>query len=175
MEAIWRKKLMTLIGSMIPSGLIVKTDFGDEVVIGYQIRTDSDEFDAIIITSNQNENQGVYRLEDVKPYLNTYEQLTEPEWDHLDYLDDDREKTEIGIALSYMRCAMDRDGKNEFIEKGYALKAPEGMYAPEDWKAYNKELYGDDYDDDDDEEDDDEDRVNFSNDDLDDDDDYDEE
>lgn len=174
METIWKKKLLTLIGSMIPSGLIVKTDFGDEVVIGYQIRTDSDEFDAIIITSNQNEHQGVYRLEDVKPYLNTYAQLTEPEWDHLDYLDDDREKTEIGIALSYMRCAMDRDGKNEFIENGYALKAPKGMYAPEDWEAYNRELYGDEYDDDDDDDDNDG-NVNFSNDDLDDEDDYDEE
>lgn len=176
METIWRKKLMTLIGSMIPSGLIVKTDFGDEVVIGYQIRTDADEFDAIIITSNQNENQGVYRLEDVKPYLNTYAQLTESEWDHLDFLDDDCEKTEIGIALAYMRCAMDRDGKNEFIEKGYALKAPKGMYAPEDWEAYNKELYGDTNDD---EEEDNNNsnsnnKVNFSNEDLDDEEDYDE-
>lgn len=176
METIWKKKLITLIGSMIPSGLIVKTDFGDETVIGYQIRTDSDEFDAIIITSNQNEHQGVYRLEDVKPYLRTYFQLTESEKAHLGYLDDDYEKSEISVALAYMRCVTDRDGQNELIENGYALKAPKGMYEPMDWPSYNKELYGDDYyDDDDDEEDDDEDNINFSNDDLDDEEDYDEE
>lgn len=175
MEAIWRKKLATVIGSMIPSGLVVKTDFGDERVIALQIRTDSDEFDAIVITENQNENQGVYRIEDVKPYLKTYGQLTESEMDHMDYLDDDREKSEMAIALAYMKCVVDRDGQNEFIQEDYALKAPKGMYKPVDWKAYNKELYGDDYDDDDDDEDDDDDgSINFSNDDLDDDDDYDE-
>ena len=176
MEAIWRRKLATVIGSMIPSGVIVKTDFGDEKAIALQIRTDSDEFDAIVITNNQNEHQGVYRLEDVKPYLKTYGQLTESEMDHIDYLDDDREKSEISIALAYMKCVADRDGQNEFIKEGYALKAPRGMYEPVDWRAYYKELYGDDcYDDDDDEDEDEDGNINFSNDDLDDDDDYDEE
>lgn len=170
MEAIWKKKLATVIGSMIPSGLIVKTDFGDEVAIAMQIRTDTDEFDAVVITNNINDNQGFYRVEDVKPYLRDYGQLTEPEMDHLDFLDDDREKSEISIALSYMKCVMDRDGKNELVEQGFALKAPKGMYKPIDWEAYNKELYGDGYDYDEDDKD-----YNFSNDDLDDEDDYDEE
>ena len=172
MEAIWKKKLATIIGAMIPSGLVVHTDFGDEKAIALQIRTDSDEFDAIVITNNQNEHQGVYRLEDVKPYLRTYFQLTESEKTHLEYLDDDYEKSEISVALSYMLCVTDRDGQNELVENGLAIKAPKGMYEPVDWRK----LCGDDYDDDDDdEEEDDNDNVNFSNDDIDDEEDYDEE